>query len=475
MSYTREERKMKNRNKYFIFICILLLSCFLTFLGCKEEESSSIEYSPQEVSSSQEVSLMQSADCLNSSLEESSIEQNSPQESSVQEDSSEENSSSEDSSSSEEESSSLDEDSSSSEEESSSSEELPHSHNWVEVSRVEYCTKTGTLTYICYGCTERKTEDLPALNHEERIDEAVSATCQIEGKTEGSHCFRCGETLVEQENLGISDHQNIDYTCKWCGLAELNFKPVNGTYYCTGTDAKYARRVVIPDEYEGFPVTGIAENAFAYCHALNSLTIGKNVTTIKAGAFDCCDNLMEVYDYSTIEVTSISANMTDLSRYVKDIYTTPTESRLHQDENGYITYEDQEKQVWFVGYQGVKVDLVIPDGVTIINTNSFSMCQGLRSVIISDTVKTLRKGSFAFCPDLQRVTIGSGVNYMDKYLFDVENRLEEAVFKDPYNWMSWSEPLQRWVKVSEKEIGDPKVACLGLQGEWRNYIMKKES
>ncbi len=466
---------MKKYRKYFVFICVMLLSCFLTFLGCKEEEASSIESSSMPISSAetlsstQESSIPQSSDLSSNSVEESSVE-----ESSVEESSFVENSSSEESTGLEEENSSLEEESSSSEE-ISSSEEPPHSHDWVEESRVEYCTKPGTLTYICHGCGEKKAEDLPALNHDEVTDEAVSATCEVEGKTEGSHCSRCGEILCEQENLGFSDHCYVEHICKWCDSAQLNFVVIQGEYYCTGTDATYARRVVIPDNYKGYPVTGIAKNAFACCHALNSLTIGKNVETIEEGAFDCCDNLMEIYDYSDAVVTSVPANMTLLSNYVKDIYTEPTESRLHQDENGYITYKDRENEIWFVGYRGAKKDLVLPDGITIININSFAMCEGLRSVVISDTVKKIRTRGFAFCPDLVKVTIGRGVNYIGNYAFDVDNNLQEVVFLDPYNWVTWSEDMKVWVKNNEHDMCDPVRASYLFQGEQIGYIMRKES
>ena len=49
--------------------------------------------------------------------------------------------------------------------------------------------------------------------------------------------------------------------------------------------------VVIPAEIDGYPVTGIASNAFKDCVGMTSLTISSNVTSVGIGAFDGCSSL----------------------------------------------------------------------------------------------------------------------------------------------------------------------------------------
>ena len=41
-------------------------------------------------------------------------------------------------------------------------------------------------------------------------------------------------------------------------------------------------------------ITGIDENAFAYCERLNRVTLSENISVVKDGAFSYCENLKEI-------------------------------------------------------------------------------------------------------------------------------------------------------------------------------------
>ena len=49
--------------------------------------------------------------------------------------------------------------------------------------------------------------------------------------------------------------------------------------------------VIIPNEIDGLPVTGIGFGAFIECEALTSVTISDSVISIGFGAFSQCKNL----------------------------------------------------------------------------------------------------------------------------------------------------------------------------------------
>ncbi len=53
--------------------------------------------------------------------------------------------------------------------------------------------------------------------HTPVTDDAVYATCQHVGLTEGSHCSTCGEVLQAQEEIPIRNHVYLDGECIWCG------------------------------------------------------------------------------------------------------------------------------------------------------------------------------------------------------------------------------------------------------------------
>ena len=54
--------------------------------------------------------------------------------------------------------------------------------------------------------------DIPALGHVEVIDPAVEATQTVPGKTAGSHCSRCNEVLVAQEDVPFANGYTVTFT-----------------------------------------------------------------------------------------------------------------------------------------------------------------------------------------------------------------------------------------------------------------------
>ena len=123
--------------------------------------------------------------------------------------------------------------------------------------------------------------------------------------------------------------------------AKLIFKKHGNGYSVTGYEGM-PTVVVIPETYEGLPVTSIGERAFEDCFGLTSVTIGEGVTSIGERAFEDCAGL-----------TSIT----------------------------------------------------IPDSVTSIGSSAFSGCSSLTSVIIPDSVTSIGSSAFAGCSSLESITI----------------------------------------------------------------------
>ena len=81
-----------------------------------------------------------------------------------------------------------------------------------------------------------------------------------------------------------SDSESLAYTLNDDGTSYS----VSGIGTCTDTD------IVIPDYYNGLPVTSIGESAFSVCSNITVVTIGNNITSIGMGAFIGCGNLIDV-------------------------------------------------------------------------------------------------------------------------------------------------------------------------------------
>ena len=100
-------------------------------------------------------------------------------------------------------------------------------HDWDEgkITKAATCEEKGVKTYSCRSCKKKSTEDVPALGHKAVTDAAVAATCETDGKTEGSHCSVCGKVLVKQETVKATGHKPVTdaavaATCETDGKTE---------------------------------------------------------------------------------------------------------------------------------------------------------------------------------------------------------------------------------------------------------------
>ena len=121
---------------------------------------------------------------------------------------------------------------------------------YCEVCDLYYATKTGEkelsdkignateLTQWLSVVGQGKIAKLP---HTEVIDEAVPATCEGTGLTEGKHCDVCGHVIKEQEVVPATGHtqvstiEQVDATCKDFGVKEY--------YFCDACDKYFATKV----------------------------------------------------------------------------------------------------------------------------------------------------------------------------------------------------------------------------------------
>lgn len=106
----------------------------------------------------------------------------------------------------------------------------------------------------------------------------------------------------------------------------------DGGYTVTGLTVKTLpiADVVIPDTYNGLPVTAIGDMAFELNPIITSVTLGKNVTEIGAGAFDRCELLQTAAlneglktignnafsNCALTEIPALPASLTTLGNYV---------------------------------------------------------------------------------------------------------------------------------------------------------------
>ncbi len=113
-----------------------------------------------------------------------------------------------------------------------------HEFSSSAVTTEPTCAKEGVKTYICIHCMKTKTESIAKIEHTPVTDPAVPATCTVPGKTVGSHCSVCGETIVAQKETALKAHTYTKvvtkptcttegyttYTCSACGHSYVGDK-----------------------------------------------------------------------------------------------------------------------------------------------------------------------------------------------------------------------------------------------------------
>ena len=145
------------------------------------------------------------------------------------------------------------------------------------------------------------------------------------------------------------------------------------------------KRVVISDG-----VTSIESHAFWDCASLESISIPNSVKNLPTYVFGNCKKQNAVYYAGTAE------------EWCKMVF-----SGLYSLPANYDLY-----------FNNVPVtDLVIPDGVTSIDKNTFRGCTSLKSVIIPDSVTSIGESAFYNCTELKSVIIGNGVTSIGNSAF----------------------------------------------------------
>ena len=145
-------------------------------------------------------------------------------------------------------------------------------------------------------------------------------------------------------------------------------------------------KVVLPERiiYNGntYSVTSIAEDAFAECDSLASITIPNSVTSIGSGAFSDCSSLKEVH-------------ISDIATWCAIDFGNSYANPLYRGAALYLNGE-------------LVTSLEIPDSVTSIGSYAFYGCGSLTSITIPDSVTSIGVGAFYGCSLLESIVVEEG-------------------------------------------------------------------
>ena len=169
----------------------------------------------------------------------------------------------------------------------------------------------------------------------------------------------------------------------WVGTPGLAFNRINnGTAYSVSKGTATDDIVVIPDTYEGKPVTEIG--SFSNYSNMTSITIPESVTSIGYSAFYNCTGLTSI---------TIPNSVTSIGYWAFSGCSGLTSINVDANNPNYssqdgVLYNKTMTQILDVpeGFTGINGSFIIPSSVTSIHYLAFNSCIGLTSITIPDSV-----------------------------------------------------------------------------------------
>lgn len=180
-------------------------------------------------------------------------------------------------------------------------------------------------------------------------------------------CFLCfGIAFGNEPSVVSGDYIIDDWKIYISEEGNISIKEYKGS----------SENVAIPDNFDGFPVVSIGENAFLKKDVV-SVTIPDSVTLIGGSAFYSCSKLKSVV----------------IGKSVKTI-------------SGCAFYDCKSLE-----------KIVIPDSVKKIGSSAFYECKNLTSVDFGNSLEEIGKEAFYYCSSLTSVVIPDSVKDIDYQAF----------------------------------------------------------
>ena len=296
-------------------------------------------------------------------------------------------------------------------------------------------------TVYTYSLSKNNSFDVTLINGGELLDKITIEKIpyvyklKINGPVNGTDIL----TIRKMTNLQILDLQDASIIDGGNSYYPnyLTSKNKIGSYFFTENNKikniKLPKNIEIIDSY-----------AFSGCNNLEYIRIPSSTTTINNGAFNGCDNLLTLkiefattplnslninnirtlyldrqissllghVTFPSLRVVYIGKNMTNITRefygcrqlqevHISDLYTWCELTRCVDNPLSYAhnLYLNNK----------LITDLVIPEGITNINSHAFIGCDKIKSITIPNSTINIGSGAFEDCSTLTEITIPGNV------------------------------------------------------------------
>lgn len=355
--------------------------------------------------------------------------------------------------------------------------------HYLEVTTT-YDNGDGTHTGYCRNCEEYITQphsydedgycEICYAEHDHKTYSYENFSDYVHYKT----CTECGHTVSEKHawDDGVSSESGITYTCTLCkttkteSTSPFTYDVVDGNAWITGLRDKMLTELVIPNKIDGYKVTAIADNAFAFNKEITKVVIPDSVESIGEKAFLNCWALADVklgtgvtsigYDAfgfaKALETISIPDSVTTIGAeaFARGALTkinigknvTVIGDGAFLDCEGMTAINVADDNAVYSSKDGVFFDksgetllqypnakegtaYVLPEGVKTIRTNAFYRNNKLESVVLADSVTSIGAAAFSYS-QIKNITLGSSLENIEEGAFERCENLGNIILPD---------------------------------------------
>lgn len=347
------------------------------------------------------------------------------------------------------------------------SETTEHVHTYTSTDNTASCTEEVKIIHTC-PCGDSYTEILPMIEHN-----FVNNVCSM-----------CGYVLVSSNNgLEIKVYKTY---CEIIGIGICKDK-----------------NIVLPDTYQGLPVTMLSDEVFYNCDFIESVYIPASIIEITGSRFTNspfrnCPNLERIEVDPENTVFHSSGNC---------LIITERKLLIAGCKNSILPNDGSVKTLGFTAFMGCNIErVIIPDSVTVVGMSAFYKCNNLKylyltansmntldapiflnrfsscpikEVVIADDFTDLEKLDFNTLKSLTVITLGKGISVIKSNDFsrvselttlnlnNTIERIEENAFVSCSNLtaINFNGTLEQWEAINKNNgwdsgIGNYTVYCL---------------
>ena len=205
----------------------------------------------------------------------------------------------------------------------------------------------------------------------------------------------------------------------------IEYKIENGTATIVGyTDTTTRTEIIIPDEFEGVPVTEIADFGLFNAESVEKIVIGKNVQKI-GGWSMTNEQKLKAFEVDSENQHFTSVDGVLFSKDMKTLIYYPPAKGIEFNNLGqakemtqYVIPDGVETIRTKAFYKCYYVDKIeIPNSVKTIEEKAFHRCSALKEINLPDSLVTIGKDAFAYCSEVTSVTIPASVESIGEYAF----------------------------------------------------------